>query len=851
MKPYFHYQCIPTFAFVAIILSLCSSSGFGADSNQGGNQIQRAGASHLSSELVRVARTVLQTQPLDVNGIEVGVALIKTAAETDPHDPSVWRAWVEMATISDNPKMRHRGVKELLRLFPEESPLQLARLRDAIDTLNTATERVALYEQLLSPENQTKLHSSVAARLAFDSAMLQRQLGNTQQFARWLAESVALDPFFTDATAVAVGFFGDESADAYRRVELLTSLMLANMRDVTTQVSLAELLMSFGAYKGASHIYNIALADNADNPKAINNNLLSDMVMANWAAGNRDAALDILAKRQRVVDEKFRQTIREQQPRVTPLELARIHAPLSPKLATVKAAIYSNAEQKEAKWALLQALDSFASVLVTLEDQSNSSNTTHILVEHCLQAAWISVWLGNLVESADNFIQKAESYTPITESQKKHIQGWIALRSNDTETAEKIFVSLGEDNDSAVVGLASVKLSQGKHRKAARLFLQVARDSAGTLVGIWSRNQLEQLLGQEIVVRDGVSAIETLIDSIPNSIDEYATNPTVTYSIRANVVSKSTGPYQPILVEIELSNNGLLPMQIAQQGPIQPTVLLEAKTQIVNTSVNNQIPIIIPIDRKLILLPRERFTVTVNLRNYWVGGVFNEWPTSGGFIQFHAVSNFSIRATKKIDGGVELVYEPSLLGSKSKEVETRIEGIRPTNLWLKNAIAKVNEMDSPDDLIAFALLTWVVGDDTHIHVVEPLITPPPGEEVEQVPEGERHPLQDEATTTLLMKFPSLDVASKAWILSVMSKDPSFESLVGMADVDENDITTIGWMLRFISPTVDDVILDDVRLLSALEDKSPRVRLIANWIYEWVEEKVNQRREKALGNTGDE
>ena len=102
-----------------------------------------------------------------------------------------------------------------------------------------------------------------------------------------------------------------------------------------------------------------------------------------------------------------------------------------------------------------------------------------------------------------------------------------------------------------------------------------------------------------------------------------------------------------------------------------------------------------------------------------------------------------------------------------------------------------------------------------------------------------------------MKFPSLDITSKAWILSVMSRDPSFESFVGMADVDESDITTIAWMLRFVSPTVDDVVLDNVHLLSALKDSNPRVRLIANWIYGWVEKRVNQRREKALGITGDE
>ena len=150
----------------------------------------------------------------------------------------------------------------------------------------------------------------------------------------------------------------------------------------------------------------------------------------------------------------------------------------------------------------------------------------------------------------------------------------------------------------------------------------------------------------------------------------------------------------------------------------------------------------------------------------------NQWPTRGGFLQMHAVSNFSVRTTQTMEGTKTLVYEPSILGSKSKLVQMRVEGVRLTDLWLEKAIDQVKKMETFGDLISFALLTWAVGDDADIQVVEPLIPPPPGEEAPLVLEGERHPLQDEATNTLLMTFPSLDITSKAWILSVMSRDPS-------------------------------------------------------------------------------
>ena len=181
----------------------------------------------------------------------------------------------------------------------------------------------------------------------------------------------------------------------------------------------------------------------------------------------------------------------------------------------------------------------------------------------------------------------------------------------------------------------------------------------------------------------------------------------------------------------------------------------------------------------------------------------------------------------------------------------RVEVVRLSDLWLEKAIDQVKKMETFGDLVSFALLTWAVGDDADIQVVEPLIPPPPGEEAPLVLEGERHPLQDEATNTLLMTFPSLDITSKAWILSVMSRDPSFDSLITMADAGGNDLTTIGWMLRFVSPTVEDTVLDNARLLAAMADESPRVRLIAKWIYQWVETQVETRKESVLGSFDDE
>ena len=317
----------------------------------------------LAEEFVRVARLASMSEPLDINTIQAALTLATEASRLTPEDPSVWRVLHEVAQMADQQALSVMARENLLRLAPNQTTSQLARLRDAIDRAQTLDERMSLYEQLLSESRLQQLDSRVAARLALDAAYLQRQDGNITQFARWLAEAVALDPSYPDAMSLAAGFFGDESADIYRRAELLSAAMLSNIRDMTTQIALAEFLMAFGDYEDAKQIYEIVLGDNISNPALVSDNLLADIVLSQWAAGDGELAMEVLTKRQIFSDERFRRSTRAQNPKLSPLELARIHAPFVPKLSVVRAVLY--AEEAETIQAAM-ALESVAASLMTL-----------------------------------------------------------------------------------------------------------------------------------------------------------------------------------------------------------------------------------------------------------------------------------------------------------------------------------------------------------------------------------------------------------------------------------------------------------------------------------------------------
>ena len=309
--------------------------------NENESSLEADAAARLCEEFMRVAHLAAMSEPLDTKAINAAVVLITEASKLSPNDEAVWRAMIEVAQMADHPELRSYAIKQLLRVTPEESSSQLARLRDAVALTNTVDQRMRIYERLLSDGRSSKLDSRVAARLAFDAALLQRQLGDIEQFARWLAEAVALDPSYPEAMSLAAGFFGDETADVHRRAELLASAALSNIRDVTTQVALAEFLMAYGDYKDARSLYEVVMGGDASAAGGITDGLLADIVLSQWADGDPIAALDTILTRQISVDKIFRRRQKSEQPRLTPLQLARIHAPLVPKLATVRAAIYA------------------------------------------------------------------------------------------------------------------------------------------------------------------------------------------------------------------------------------------------------------------------------------------------------------------------------------------------------------------------------------------------------------------------------------------------------------------------------------------------------------------------------
>jgi tetratricopeptide (TPR) repeat protein len=832
--------------FPAVFLAIATrpSLSIADDNSQQPEQIlEELAASRLAEEFVRVAHTAVMSELLTTDAITTAVVLISEAAKLSPNNESIWRTMVEVAQMADMPVLRREAIRGLLLTSPRETKVQLSRLRDAIDRTNTVDQRMKVYEKLLSDGRSNLLDSRVAARLSLDAAHLQRQVGDVNQFARWLAESVALDPSYPDAITLAAGFFGDESADVYQRAELLASAVLSNIRDTTTQVALAEYLMAFGDYKDAKAIYENVLSDNAGDQKIISSSLLADIAISQWAAGDSVAALDTILARQQATDKIYRNKTRQSQPRISPLELARIHAPLSPKLSTTRAIVFSELDDPSQKAiAVDSAVGSILSFAKLYESQGETNSTR--VVDLYLQAAWVSIWLGEDVDTARLNIDHVKTIATIDPVEQNRLEGWIALRNTDLELAKTILTQIKSDA-AAQVGLAMIALSEGNEQEAARELLKVARDYGGTMLGVWSRNQLLKIVKADFEIRPEVQDLQKLMEGVLQTIDLYVKDPRPPVQLRVDPEVTTFGPYEPILVNVSLTNNTTIPITIAKNGPLQPLLLIQVVLEIPGAKIDSVPPIIIPIDNELSIRPRETLVIQTDLRQQWIGGVVNSFPLQGASVRLKSTINFTARETKGRTGRSMLVYEAGRIGMKDETEGFRIDGVRLNDVWVNHAIERASSISSIDDLTSMVLLTWTVADNVDIKIEKPLIPPPEGEGQQNTDEEEQLRLKSEAVTTVLSNFPGLGPMSQAWVVSTMSDDPTIEAVVGMMSEPESTISQLSWIVRFVENTVPDEALDDNRLLAARESEDKSVRIVANWTYKWVERISKEREARQL------
>jgi hypothetical protein len=770
----------------------------------------------LAGRFTHTAAALLGTQVLSVQALDTAILLASEAASLES-SPEAWRLLLELADLAERGDVRRTALAQLVKLDRYDDVDRLLYINDAIEQYQTAEERIAAYGKLLDEKNRAALGPAVVSRLAHDFAILLDRCGDVDGFSRWLAEAVAVDPSNRVAAATAAGFFRMNVKDPFAEAELLTSILLADPTDPESQAVLAELLLEHGAYAGAARLYDLARRTLVAMREVPSSGLIADGVVARWATGDAQGALDVLRQHQRRSDENYRRAARRDNPKLTPLELARLHAPMTSTMAIVGAAIHNSLGDEQAGSALDAAISAYEVEIDAIRNEESPDRAE--LAARCLEAAFVELALGGNVERASAFLKIADEHLGaegLSPEARARFEGWITLRRGDAASAVELLASVAQRDSAARLGLAQARRRLGELRPAARDLYEVFKERPGTVMGVWARHELAELVGQRVSGGETAVRLETLAASIPVVIDRFPEDPTLMVSVRLTPAKATFDPFEPVIVHVEVTNHAPIPLAIDRNGPIPSQILLDFSAEIARDPNAGEVrPLIVDIDRRLRLEPNERLIVPVDLRMSGVGQRLNAMPLQGVTMKVRAVIGFRVAGPG--------VFRPGRTGSEVESTPIRVNGLRLKEGWVEDSIAAILEPDSPQELETFALLGSVLSALDRIAMGDESARFAALEEFENPRQ-----LSADAASAMAEAYTNLGAESRAWLLSVIPRGPpSLAPLFAIAQKDDHRLVRLSYLLYCLT-SEDDPMID-----AAKRGDDPKVQAVAEMMQQRI------------------
>ncbi len=768
----------------------------------------------VGGQLIRAAMALVETQPITTQALGTALVLLEQVVALNPQDAEAYRILLRIGDLAENDRVRREALERLIKLAPQDDVVRLSYVTDSVDRYQTADERLAAYRKLLSEPNREVLGPAVASRLASDYAWLLDRTGDVDGFAHWIAEAVALDPSNRGAAATAAGFFrmnvGD---DPFAEAELLTTLLLADPSSLDTQTVLARLLLENGAYVGAARLYRLAARTAEANRTPPTGGLLADHVVAQWGHGDIDAALATIQRRQREVDERHRVSLRQHAPNQSALEIARQHAPITATLSTTRAAIRNRQGDALAGPALDGAIAAYMTMIEILKKEPDT--LPERLATLLLEVTFVTLWLGGDVEMAQGFLLDATellSEDGLSSDARARFEGWIALRRGEVARAVELLEPIAERDLGARVGVAMARLAQGRRRDAAREFYRVSTSEPGTLMGVWAADVLAEMLGRPVPIGETAQRLEQLIESIPRIVDRLPDEPTLAVSLRVKPAKTTFEPFEPVIVNLEITNNAPFPLAIDPNGPIRTQVALTVSVQVAGRPELNRLrPMVVDIDRRLRLGPNERLIIPVNLRHGQLGPVLSSAPLRGVTMKATAIIGFYVAGPESIRAGI--------LGSEVVSIAFRVDGVRPTRQWIYASIAAILDPDSVKDLAMIGLLSQIGSMAALATERVPLAA------VEQFVDPRQ--VAEDTIAAITEAYTKLDSVSRAWVLGAIPRSSLLEPVYELARMDQDKLVRIAYLMYSLTGA------DDPMIDAARGGDDPDVRLVAEAMHDRI------------------
>jgi len=748
----------------------------------------------LADQLVAMAWMIFgrESEPRP-DQLQRAMTLLDMAADLNPDDEGMWQLRISLARTMDDQALLKDSLRNYLRLQENDDAAWLEYIKARLSSVESLDDYLNTLERMLRAESAASLSAPLRSRLATLAAQAAREIGDNRRSAQWLSYAVKLDEANPEAAAMVYALTVEREATPRQTGTALINLLKASPVDASIRVGLATLLMEQGVYAHAIDQFEVAM-QLVDTQTRMG--LMNQYALCLIATGQEQKVpallLDIQLFLKRMMEAQNPDLAVELDPEEAQARMLEDLPKLPPTLEFIQLVLQHKNNPVAAKEAF-QRLRDFTAQIEDSQEQATSFSDL--------------AWVAAVFDQDPQWVQQRIDLMEPDDDNAALSKGWLALREGNTETARELFVSLGDENMFARLGLATFPDLTEEQRTEA--YQQMIWDDPASMASIVAANRLMKQGKIVNATGDGVS-VRVLADDMSRQLWTPALTVSPWVRMTMRVIPGSFGYLQPMKARIRISNAARVPLSIGPGGAIQSVLMVVCSPSIRNDPLGQLQPTFFNMGRKLTLQPGQSIEADIRLDRFDMGQLSALYPTST--ITFNASALLDPRPLPT--GGIV----PGPLGANHQVGSLQARGMPATpnniNLWKK-------DLDGTDPAVRALAITRLL-----------VIARQPAETTEA------QDFRDEVSDLISQRYPSFDRVLQALTIRFMLPDedgePVSRRVIDLAQRSDDPLVRIIFLVMNADAPDSPVLTDAIR------HDDPTIRTFAQAMKDGLEKDAEAR-----------
>jgi tetratricopeptide (TPR) repeat protein len=514
------------------------------------------------------------------------------ATDLTPNDVELWRRLAEAQFSAGQVGRINETSERVVALDPGDTVAMIRMINASIGRQQTARERLETYARFLSPAGDG-IDAAVRSRLAFDAALLARELGDESRVDRLLDRSLELDRSHKTALAFTMSRRTGPETSPEVQLAWLIRLLYADPLDPITHRRIAELLVRQGANEQAYRFFaSMRSIEDATRipPNRPRELFKSEFFWIGTGASSvvtqLNAELDHLRRAKSIeFNRRARQldnlavpdgggTFNPSSVRL-PVHYERVRvlaADASENYLTARLAVsdYSSTTFQEVE-RIVRGID---------ELDPNDPRRSQLILRQFnlrLDAQRMRAWTGLELDALEReLVMLREQLPPSFTEQLTPLQAWAELHRGDPTRAMRLTdgLQISEMSTYQLILRGAAMETLRRNDEAVELFRAAHLQAADGFERLWAAARARRLDPEVDLSGPYKAQVDRLARSVPGWIDRMASDPTSFLEMSVTALKSQIEPGESVRLRVVIRNLAPVPLGMGTNHPINTSAVV-------------------------------------------------------------------------------------------------------------------------------------------------------------------------------------------------------------------------------------------------------------------------------------